>query len=130
MDNIIYILQEDIQPAPFDIHLYASDLCNDEPIQNDTIQNEPTQNNMEELYIFYTASNVKSLSQILDYYGINKYNINNKKKLLKEELIQILVLFETDINNYALVLKRRRLWKNIRELINDSFFKNFITFME
>jgi hypothetical protein len=120
MDNINYIIQEEIQPAPFDIHQYASDLYHDDTIAY----------SMEELYSLYTQYNVKSLDQMLEYYGLSKYNINTKKKLVKEELIQILVLFETDISNYALVLKRRRLWQNIRELIHDSFFKNFITFME
>jgi hypothetical protein len=118
MDNINYILKENSQvDNVFDISVYANEMG----------QNESGQYyyNLEELYTSYS---VKSLTQILDYYSINKYNINNKKKLVKDEIIQMLVIFETDIDNEYLVKKRRRLWDNINELQNDPFFKNFIIF--
>jgi len=76
----------------------------------------------EDLYTFYMNYSVKNLLQILNYYGINK------NKLLKEEIIQLLIIFELDPNNKALVLKRMRLWQNIAELNEDQYFKKFIMF--
>jgi len=126
MDNIHYILKESSQEDTVeDIHAYANEMGANEMGANEMGANEMDPYEIEELYTLYS---VKSLTQILDYYNINKYNINNKKKLVKDEIIQILIIFETDINNKDLVIKRRRLWYNISELQNDPFFKNFIMF--
>lgn len=80
-------------------------------------------NTSDELFMLYMSYNVKSLVQIMNYYGIN---INNKKKLVKDEIIQLLIFFELDEANISLVNKRRRLWKNMNELCNDKYFKNYI----
>jgi hypothetical protein len=120
MDNINYILKENLQEDNvYDISLYANELNQNELEYNYSV---------EELYKLYMSYSLKSLIQILDYYSINKYNINNKKKLVKDEIIQLLVLFEEDKDNKYLVKNRRRLWHNITELQNDSFFKKFIVF--
>lgn len=120
MDNINYILKENSQENnEFDISVYQNELD-----QNDLDYNY----SVEELYILYTSYSVRSLSQILEFYNITKYNINNKKKLVKDEIIQLLVLFEQDTSNKYLVNKRRRLWNNIDELKNDAYFKKFIMF--
>ena len=65
---------------------------------------------------------VKSLLQIMNYYNIQK------KRLLKEEIILLLINFELDLTNQEVVLKRIRLWENITELSEDNYFKSFITF--
>lgn len=78
--------------------------------------------NIEEMIVFYNNFNVKYLSQILQYYGIYK------PKMIKNEMIQILILFETQDENKDIVLKRIRLWKNIEELKSDPFFGKFIMF--
>lgn len=78
--------------------------------------------NIEEMIIFYNNFNVKYLSQILQYYGIYK------PKMIKNEMIQILVLFETQDENKDIILTRIRLWKNIEELKSDSFFGKYIMF--
>ena len=75
-----------------------------------------------ELYTLYVNYSVKSLLQIMNYYNIQK------KRLLKEEIILFLINFELDYSNEEIVLKRIRLWENISELINDNYFKSFITF--
>jgi len=78
--------------------------------------------NIEEMIIFYNNFNVKYLSQILQYYGIYK------PKMIKNEMIQILVLFETQDENKDIILTRIRLWKNIEELKSHSFFGKYIMF--
>jgi hypothetical protein len=103
-------------PTAFDLSLY----------ENETYSNETY--NYDELFALYMSYTVKSLTQIMNYYGINKQNINNKKKLVKDEMIQLLILFEVEENNRASVLKRRRLWQNMAELSADPFFKPFIMF--
>jgi hypothetical protein len=130
MDNINYIIKENSQKNnEFDISVYQNELDQNELDQNELDQTDLDYNySVEELYILYTSYSVRSLVQILEFYNINKYNINNKKKLVKDEIIQLLVLFEQDTSNKFLVKKRRRLWNSIDELKNDAYFKNFIMF--
>ena len=71
---------------------------------------------------YSTNYTVKQLSQILDYYEISK------RKLRKDEMVQILVMFETDPHNSSIVSRRKRLWANIQELREDSYFAKFIVF--
>ena len=126
MENIVYsIIKKDddnvelLNNEPFDMKFYTLDLYNDNIVKSCS---------SDELFMLYMSYNVKSLVQILNYYGINKNNINNKKKLVKDEMIQLLIIFELDENNTQIVNKRRRLWQNISELSSDVFFKNFVTF--
>ena len=65
---------------------------------------------------------VKSLGQIMDYYELNK------KNLKKDEIIQMLVIFESEPQNEPLVEKRLRLWENIKELKKDKYFSKYIIF--
>jgi len=71
---------------------------------------------------YNTNYNIKQLGQILDYYGISK------RKLKKDELIQIIILYETDNNNLHIVENRKRLWENIQELKDNHYFSKFILF--
>jgi hypothetical protein len=66
---------------------------------------------------------VKQLSTICDYYGLLKGMKRNKNK---NELIEALVIFESDPNHSALVFQRRRLWFYLEELKKDAFMKRFI----
>ena len=77
---------------------------------------------IEQLMLFYNEYNVKSLTQLLQYYGIYK------PKMIKNEMIQLLVLFETQKENVSVVTKRIRLWRNIEELKSDHFFGKYIMF--
>ena len=88
-----------------------------EDVYNDTIEFD-----IDELMLFYNKSNVKTLTQVLQYYGIYK------PKMLKNEMIQVLVFFETQEENRNSVIKRIRLWSNIEELKADPFFGKYIMF--
>ncbi len=78
---------------------------------------------MIELELDYSTNyTVKSLGQIMDYYELSY------RKLKKDEIIQILVLFENDPLNWELVERRRHFWDNIAELKEDKYFKKFIVF--
>ena len=64
---------------------------------------------------------VKDLLLICEYYGFAKDIKNNKCN--KEQIIEILVSFESDLNNSDIVNKRQNLWFYISELKNDKFMK-------
>ena len=77
----------------------------------------------EELESYYKNScTVRDLQQILQYYGIPK------KNMVKDEMLQCLLLYEMERENREIVLRRVRLWRNIRELKADAYFAKYISF--
>ena len=106
MENIVFSLNEHNEHNNvFDAELYETEF------------------NMEELETYYRLTyNVHSLQQILRYYGIPKHNMN------KDEMLQRLLFFESEPANHEIVLKRMRLWRNIKELKADAYFAKFINF--
>ena len=67
---------------------------------------------------------VKELLIICDYYGFAKTLKNSKCN--KEQIIEILVSFESDLNNSDIVFKRQNMWFYMSELKNDKFMKKFL----
>ena len=67
---------------------------------------------------------VKELLIICEYYGIAK-NIRIIK-CNKTEIIDILVIYENDIINNYIVVKRKEMWFYINELKNDKFMKKYL----
>lgn len=77
----------------------------------------------EELESYYkNRCSVRNLQQILQYYGIPK------KNMVKDEMLQCLLLYEMEGDNREIVLRRVRLWRNIRELKADAYFAKYISF--
>ena len=73
-------------------------------------------------YEYSKNYNVKSLSQIMDYYELSKKNMR------KDEMIQIIVLFEVDPKNLQIVNRRYHMWNYMNELKQDRYFSKFILF--
>ena len=67
---------------------------------------------------------VKDLLIICDYYGFSKELKNSKCN--KEQIIEILVSFESDPTNDDIVNKRQTLWVYINELKNDKYMKKYV----
>jgi hypothetical protein len=67
---------------------------------------------------------VKQLLLICDYYGLMKDVRTNKMK--KQDLIEQILLFENNIENYEVVTRRKELWYYINELKNDKMMKKFV----
>ena len=67
---------------------------------------------------------VKELLIICDYYGFAKELKNSKCN--KEQIIEILVSFESDPINDDIVNKRQTLWFYIGQLKNDKFMKKYV----
>lgn len=67
---------------------------------------------------------VKELLLICDYYGFAKELKNSKCN--KEQIIDILVSFESEPINDDIVNKRQTLWFYIGQLKNDKFMKKYV----
>ena len=69
-----------------------------------------------------TNYTVQGLSRIMEYYGLSR------KKLKKNEMVQTIVMYECDPNNWNIVEKRRRLWQNMEELAEDPYLSKYVSF--
>lgn len=67
---------------------------------------------------------VKDLLFICEYYGFAKQL--KSAKLNKEQIIDFLVNFESDKNNFDIVNKRQNMWFYMNELKSDKFMKKFV----
>ena len=108
------------------IHYSMNEIDQNEICQNEICDIDPFflsfTDDVEQLINYYNAYTVKNLSQILHYYGLQK------NKMVKDEMIQVLIFFETDAANKFTVKHRLRLWKNIQELKADPYFSKYILF--
>jgi len=71
---------------------------------------------------YFENYNVKQLHHISNYYQIPK------RKMKKEELIEVIIQFENDENNMNIVYNRKRLWHYLMELKEDTYFSKFVIF--
>jgi hypothetical protein len=62
---------------------------------------------------------MKQLKHIAGYYGI-------KNKTRKVDIVQDIVVYETDVSNSDAVAHRKRLFHYMDALKNDEYFKSFI----
>lgn len=67
---------------------------------------------------------VKELILICEYYGFAKEVKSNKFN--KEQIIDYLVSFESDIVNADVVFRRQNMWFYINEIKNDKFMKKYV----
>ena len=65
---------------------------------------------------------LKMLIQIASYYKITK------KRVKKEQLIELILSFENDPENSEKVYNRKRMWHYLNELKNDSYFSKYVIF--
>jgi len=62
----------------------------------------------------------KELERIADYYEISK------RKKRKDELVEVIVLFEKDPVNIQKVYQRKKLWKYMEEIKKDKYLRQFL----
>jgi hypothetical protein len=110
----------------------------------DEIKTKYIVENSDMLELDYSMNyNMKMLTHLASYYNIIK-NSNNglgipiskckddktkkTKKLLKNELIKEIILFETKCDNHNIVLKFRKMLEKIDALKKDKYFSSFILF--
>jgi|TARA_B110000093_G_scaffold135487_1_gene145093 hypothetical protein len=71
---------------------------------------------------YFENYTLKMLHHIANYYEIPK------RRLKKEELIELIIQFENESENSLNVYNRKRCWHYIHELQNDTYFEKFISF--
>ena len=64
----------------------------------------------------------KEIIHIAEYYNISK---RKKKKI---ELIQEIISFENDPENYKITMQRKKLWKYMEEIKSDNYLSKFLIF--
>lgn len=96
-----------------------------EDLDNIELNNDNNESSLNSLSNYYEINyNVKQLLLICDYYKIGK-NLRICKSN-KTEIIESIVFFESNSENFEIVLKRKQLWFYIKELNNDNFMKKYI----
>ena len=70
----------------------------------------------------YETMTVKQLLRIRDYYNIPK----SGKVPKKSDIIDAVVVFESNIDNIDIVIRRNKMWKYIDVLKSDKFMKQFV----
>ena len=90
-------------------------------IENNELDDDLT---VPKMINYHENFTVKELLLICDYYGFSKELKTNKCN--KDQIIGILVSFESDLNNSDIVFKRQNMWFFINELKNDKFMKKYL----
>jgi hypothetical protein len=131
MNEHIFFNVQELHPHKFDTHKFDTHKFDNfdnhkENFDLDNIlielNNSPDDDIYNDYLDYMNNYNVKSLTNILGYYNINK------NKLVKDEMVQLIILFENEPTNKNIVYQRKRLWKNFIELKNNEYFKKFILF--
>ena len=90
-------------------------------IENNELDDDLT---VPKMINYHENFTVKELLLICDYYGFAKELKTNKCN--KDQIIEILVSFESNLNNSDIVFKRQNMWFFINELKNDKFMKKYL----
>lgn len=118
--NITYDIIETQKNDNYDIN------HNNNNISNSVYNGDKLLYNQDEILALITNYNlnysVSYLNNILDFYNIKK----KKKNMKKQDIIDTIVNFETNLNNKDIVSNRIRLFENFIELKNNEFFNKFI----
>jgi len=67
---------------------------------------------------------VKQLMLVCEYYGISKGVKMCKFK--KNDIMETIIMFESDLNNRDIVMKRRKRWHWLNELKTDKILKKCV----
>ena len=123
-DNIFFSVVEDNEDNEDKNELDLTEIMN--KINNTDV----TYNNEDFLLpqIIHYKENftVKELLLICEYYGVAK--ALKTYKCNKDEIIQFLVVYESNPKNSEVVFKRQNMWFYINELKNDKFMKKYVLF--
>ena len=120
-----YIEVIDYQPEEKEKEIDFSSFYADYDYGSSSENNEDIQDYEEDEY---ETMNLKQLLRIRDYYDyISKVDIpKSKKHTKKNEVIDYIMEFESNISNIDIVIRRVQLWKYIDELKSDKYMKQFI----
>jgi hypothetical protein len=87
---------------------------------------------MSELKNYELNFTIKQLLLICDYYGLTKqtktieYYGSKAKKMKKQDIITLIIMFENDTENIEIVIKRKEFWFYLDQLKDDKIMKKFV----
>jgi len=121
-ENITFFLNEDYAGFESDYNIDIDKLQNElNDVDISSIQDDDIFLIMKDYELNY---NMKQLLLICEYYGISKDIRVNKLK--KQDVIEQIILFEKNVENFEITTKRKELWYYINELKNDKMMKKFV----
>jgi hypothetical protein len=124
-ENVSYDIEENGNPnKSVDIAELMAEIDEKHDIVKDqkSVNGMPSDTSFALELEYSTNYTVKSLGQILDYYDVSK------RKMRKDEIVQMLIMFEEDPINMEIVEKRKRMWSYVEELKEDKYFSKYIIF--
>ena len=132
-ENISYKLSElDNNKDIIDCSMLYNNFFNDCKGFDDNLDNDydTTLDKIVAIKLEYiTNYTVPELKQILNYYINNSNNqLSKKYSKKKEDIIDVIVEFESNNNNLHIVNTRKRLWFYINELKKDKYLSKYIIF--
>ena len=126
-DNITYFFSEsttnndDDEEENLNLTLLLSEF---EDLNNESESlNEYQDQELSELNNYEINFTNKQLLIICEYYNLLTKDL---RKMKKKDLIIQIMMFENDINNIDIVIKRKNMWDNINELKNDKIMSRYI----
>lgn len=122
-DNIHFFIDEQPNAENDSKELDFTEIYN--KLDNFTLQSDNDDSMLASCVLNYEVNyNVKQLLLICEYYKIAKELRANKCN--KTDIINYIVLFENDPDNFEIMLKRKQLWFYINEIKNDKFMKKYV----
>jgi hypothetical protein len=79
---------------------------------------------MSEMKNYEMNYTIKQLFLICDYYGLTKQAKSRTMK--KNEIISLIMIFENDMENIEIVMKRKEMWYYMDLLKADKMMKKYL----
>jgi hypothetical protein len=121
-DNITYFFSENSNEADenFNLTLLLSEF---DELNNCQDVNEYQDKELFEINNYEINFTNKQLLIICEYYNLLT---KETRKMKKKELITLIMIFEKDVINIDIVIKRKNLWNYITELKDDKMMSRYI----
>ena len=121
-DNITYFFSENNNESDenFNLTLLLSEF---DELNNCQDVNEYQDKELFEINNYEINFTNKQLLIICEYYNLLT---KETRKMKKKDLITLIMIFEMDIKNIDIVIKRKNLWNYLTELKNDKLMSRYI----
>jgi len=122
-ENITYYLDDNEETES---NLDLNDLINEFEQMNSANSNNYCDKDLEmsEMKNYEMNYTIKQLFLICDYYGLTKQAKSRTMK--KNEIISLIMIFENDMENIEIVMKRKEMWYYMDLLKADKMMKKYL----
>jgi hypothetical protein len=126
-ENISYYVDDANLEDSEDLNLELAELLKDfEKLDNKNKSDWFNEDEiMSEIKNYELNFTIKQLLIICEYYGLTKQT-KNARTLKKSALITLIIVFEKNIENIEIVMKRKELWFYLDALKSDKMMKKFV----